>query len=169
MDNRDSRAKRTPKELWLYRNYTDSRYGPSAQERQILEMIVRGAPLSGTLNKLCTLIDLEIGNTVSVVSVVDDGGGHVSAHAQSATQVGLILFSSTDIFSRSKTLLGTLEIYGCDPRLLTANENQLIQRVALLAAIALQRHKDAQKLNRTSGNWDCALDRGADEKPPFIN
>jgi hypothetical protein len=169
MDNRDSRAKRAPKELWLYRNFAESRNGHLAQERQILEMIMRGAPLSGTLNKLCSLIDLEIGNSVSVVSVVDDGARHVSANAQSARQIGLILFSSTDIFSRSKTLLGILEIYGCDPRLLTANESQLIQRVARLAAIALQRHKDAQELERSSRNSEIALDSGVNEEPPFIN
>ena len=167
MDNRDSRAKRTPKALWRYENCTDNSYGPLAQERQILEMIVLGAPLSGTLNELCSMIDLEIDNAVSVVSIVGDAGGHVSANAKMATQVGLILLSSTDIFSRSKTILGTLEIYGCDPRLLSASENQLIQRVARLAAIALQRNKDAQELKRSSGNSEIA--QGTHEKPPFIN
>ncbi len=169
MDDHDPRTKRAPKELWLYRNCIDNKYGPSAQERQILEMIVLGAPLPETLNRLCSIIDVEIGDVVSVVSLADEEGIHFCAKAQSAVQVGLTLFSSTDIVSRSRTLLGTLEIYGCDPRLPTAVETQVIQRVARLAAVALQRHKDAEELERFSRNSASAADDDEIERSPFIN
>jgi GAF domain-containing protein len=71
--------------------------------------------------------------------------------------------------SRSRTLLGTLEIYGCDPRLPTALETQVIQRVARLTAIALQRYKDAEELERASRNSPNSLDNDEPEPPPFIN
>jgi hypothetical protein len=169
MDDHDPRTKRAPKELWLYRNFINNKYGPLAQERQILEMIVLGAPLPETLNRLCSIIDMEIGDVVSAVSLADEEGIHFCANAQSAMQVGLTLFSSTDILSRSRTLLGMLEIYGCDPRLPTAVEIQVIQRVARLVAIALQRYKDAHELERFSENSANAGDNDDIEKPPFIN
>jgi hypothetical protein len=169
MDDHDPRPKRAPKELWLSRNCTDNKYGSLAQERQILEMIVLGAPLAATLNRLCSVIDIEIGDVVSVVSLADEEGVHFCAKAQTAMQVGLTLFSSTDILSRSRTLLGTLEIYGCDPRLPTALETQVIQRVARLTAIALQRYKDAEELERASRNSPNSLDNDEPEPPPFIN
>ncbi len=169
MDDHDPRAKRAPKEVWLFQNCIDGKYGPSAQERRILEMIVLGAPLPETLNRLCCIIDVEIGDVVSVVSLADEEGVHFCAKAQSAVQVGLTLFSSTDIVSRSRTLLGTLEIYGCDPRLPTALETQVIQRVARLAAVALQRHKDAEELERCSINSASAADDDEIERAPFIN
>lgn len=169
MNNHDPRVKRAPKELWLYRNCTDSRYRPLAQERQILEMIVLGAPLPIILNKLCTVIDLEIGNSVSVVSLSDERESHFGPKAQMAMQVGLELFSSTEIFSRTKTVMGILEIYVCDSRLPTPQENQLIERVARLVVIGLQRDKDAEELERSSRNSLREMDADATEKPPLIN
>ncbi len=161
--------KERPKSCGCHRNCTDNKYGPLAQERQILEMIVLGAPLAETLNRLCSIIDVEIGDVVSVVSLADEEGIHFCAKAQTAMQVGLTLFSSTDILSRSGTLLGTLEIYGCDPRLPTVLETRVIQRVARLAAIALQRHKDAEELERASRNSSNSPDNDEPERPPFIN
>ena len=169
MADHDPRAKRAPKELWLYRNYIDQKYGPLAQERQILEMIVLGAPLPETLNRLCSIIDVEIGDVVSVVSLADEEGIHFCPKAQSAMQVGLTLFSSTDILSRSKNLLGTLEIYGCDPRLPTLHESQVIQKVARLVAIAVQRHEDAQEIERGSRDSASVRDNFETGKPPYIN
>jgi hypothetical protein len=169
MDDNQSRAKRAPRELWLYRNYTDNKYGPWAQERQILEVIALGAPLPGILNKLCSMIDAQIGNVVSVVSLADETESHFGPRSQTAMRVGLTEFSSTDIFSRSKTLLGTLEIYTCDSRQPTPDENRLIQRVVRLAAVALQRHKDAEELERSSRDPRSAVDGDEAEKPPFIN
>jgi hypothetical protein len=169
MDDHDARVKRAPKELWLSRNCADNKYEPLAQERQILEMIALDAPLPSTLNRLCSIVDVEIGDVVSVISLAEEESSRSFAKARSAMKVGLTLFSSTDVFSRSKTLLGTLEIYGCDSRLPTAHENELIKRVARLAAIALQRHKDAQELERSGRNPGSAPDIDEAETPRYIN
>jgi hypothetical protein len=168
VDSHDPRAKRSPKELWLYRNCIDNNCGSLAQERQIFEMIALGAPLPVILNKLCTMINLQVGNVISVVSLPDKRGSHFDPNPQTAIQIGLDVFSSTGIFSRSKTLLGILEIYTCDSRPPAPNENQLIERVARLAAIALQRQKDLER-ERSSRNSRMEIDADIIHKPPLIN
>ena len=168
MDSHDPRTNRSPKKLWLYRNCTDNSYGPLAQERQILEMIALGPPLPVILNKLCSMINLQIGNVVSVVSLPDKRGSHFGPKPQTAIQVGLDVFSSTGIYSRNKTLLGILDIYTCDSRPPAPNENQLIERVARLATIALQHHKDIE-LEKSCRNSRIEMDADTLHKPPLIN
>src|ERR1700689_2670006 len=106
-------------------------------EKHIRELISLGAPLPGILNELCTAIDVQIGNVVSLVWLPDELDSHLYTSAQSAMQMGLSIFSSVCILSREEALLGTLEIYGCDPRRPTPDEFQLIGRVVNLAAVAL--------------------------------
>lgn len=168
MADHESRTKRAPEEFWVDRDCNDNRRSQLAGERHILELISLGAPLPGILNKLCTAIDFQIGNVVSLVLLPDGEENHFCSVTQSALQVGLHLFSSTDILSRDKTLLGTLEIYGCDPRRPTQHEYRLIERVAHLAAIALQRHDDQQDFERPSRRSKDGTD-SALERPPFIN
>src|SRR5580700_11214983 len=116
MDDHESRTTRVPRELWPYQHCNDDSRRQLVGEGHILELISLGAPLPGILNKLCTAIDFQIGNVVSLVLLPDGEENHLCSVTQSATQVGLSVFSSTDILSRDKTLLGILEIYGCDPR-----------------------------------------------------
>jgi hypothetical protein len=168
MADHGSRTKGAPREFWPYQQCDDKRRSPLAGERHILELISLGAPLPGILNKLCTAIDIQIGNMVSLFLLPDGEDNHICSVTQSALQVGLHLFSSTDILSRDKTLLGTLEIYGCDLRRPTSHEYKLIQRVVHLAALALQRHEDEEDFERSSRRSRSRLD-GAIEKPRFIN
>jgi hypothetical protein len=168
MADHPSRTKRSPDEFSLFLHPSDNRRNSFAEERHILELISLGAPLPGILNQLCTAIDVRIGNVVSLV-LLPDVEYYLGSIAQSALQVGLNVFSSTPILSRDKTLLGKLEIYGCDPRLPTSQEARLIDRVSHLAAIALQRHADEdvdfeRPSRRSKSGVDAALDR-----PPFIN
>jgi hypothetical protein len=120
------------------------------------------------LNKLCTAIDVQIGNVVSLFLLPDEEANHSCSVTQIAMQVGLHVFSSTDILSRDMTFLGTLEIYGCDPRRPTPYECQLIARVMDLAAIAIQRHGDEEDFERLSRRSRDEMG-GARERPPFIN
>jgi GAF domain len=167
MGDNESSPKRTPKRPIFRKPETESRYGPLAEERQVLEQIVLGAPLPQTLNRLCTMIDNTIVNVVAMVSLPDDEDPNIYVSAETAAQVGLKLFSSIAILSRDHILLGTLEIYGCDPRLPTPHEIQFIERVVRLAAFALQRYKQAHERSfRRSGG---AIDESASEKEPFIN
>jgi hypothetical protein len=164
----ESRTKWAPGEPWLSRDCTHNRRSQLAGERHILELISLGAPLPGILNKLCAAIDVRIGNVVSLISLPDDVENHVSSIAQSAIQAGLTVFSSTNILSRDRTLLGKLEIYCCDPRRPTQHESQVIERVIHLAAIALQHHEDEEDFERSSKRLRSRIG-GALEGPPFIN
>lgn len=168
MADHGSRTKGAPREFWPYQHRNDNRRSPLAGERHILELISLGAPLPGILNKLCTAIDVQIGNVVALFLLPDGDENHLCSVTESAIQVGLHLFSSTDILSCDKTLLGTLEVYGCDPRRPTSHEYKLIQRVVHLAALALQRHEDEEDFERSSRRSRSRLD-GAIEKPRFIN
>src|SRR5271170_6420577 len=138
-----SRSKRSPADFRFDRQCTDNRRAQVVGERQILELISLGAALPGILNKLCMMIDVRIGDVVSIVSLADTDESHFCSMTNSALQVGLEEFSSHAIFSTDKAFLGTLEIFGCEPRRPTLSEYQLIERVIHLAALALEGHQPA--------------------------
>jgi len=168
MADHGSRTRGALGESWPYRQGADKRRGPLAGERHILELISLGAPLPGILNKLCTALDVQIGDVVSLILPPDGEANRLGSVAQTAMQVGLHVFDSVDIFGRDETLLGTLEIYGCDPRLPTGDEYRLIERVVHLAAIALQRHDDREDFERASRRSRDAMDDTLEPRP-FIN
>jgi hypothetical protein len=168
MADRVLRMIRAPEQSWIDRHCNDSRRSELAGERHILELISLGAPLPGILNKLCTALDVQIGNVVSLVLPSDPEANCLWSITQCAVQVGLHFFASADILGREKTRLGTLEIYSCDPRQPTWAEYQLIERVVHLAAIALQRHHDDDNFERPSRGSREDMD-DAPERPPFIN
>ena len=144
MADHEARTKRALGALWPYLHCTDYRHGQFEGERQSLDLISLGAPLARILNRLCLAIDVQIGDVISLVSLTDEQENHFCSVTQRALQVGLDVYSSTGILSPDQTLLGTLEIYACDPRRPTPHENELIERVNHLAAIALQHHADEQ-------------------------
>ena len=84
--------------------------------RDTLELISLGAHLPGILNRLCTAIDVQIGNVVSLVVLPNGEQNQLGPLTRSAMQVGLSVFSSTAILSRDKSLLGTFQLYCCDQR-----------------------------------------------------
>ena len=73
-------------------------------------------PLPGILNRLCTAIDVQIGNVVSLVVLPKGEENQLGPLTKSAMQVGLNVFSSTAILSRDKSVLGTFQLYCCDQR-----------------------------------------------------
>ncbi|MGA7853481.1 MAG: GAF domain-containing protein [Candidatus Acidiferrales bacterium] len=168
MTEHEARTKRALGALWPYPHGTGNRHGQFEGERQILELISLGAPLAGILNRLCIVIDVQIGDVISLVSLADAEENHFCSITQRAVEVGLDVFSSTGILSVDQTLLGTLEIYACDPRRPTQGEHELIERVSHLAGIALQRHADEQDFARASRRSGDGI-AGAQGLPPFIN
>jgi hypothetical protein len=168
MANHKVHTKREPREFGFCRQCDDKRRSQLSGERNILELISLGAPLPVILNKLCTAIDVQIGDVVSLVLLPGVGESHVSSIAQSATQFGLNVFSSTSILSRDKNPMGTLQIYCCDQRNPTAHEFQLIERVVHLAAIAFQHHEDEENFERPSRRSGSGIDNAV-ERPPLIN
>src|SRR5580658_415994 len=129
MGDNMSHMRRVPRGFGLHQHFSDTRRGQLVGERQILELISLGAPLPGILNRLCTAIDIQIGNVVSLVFLSDREENDLYSITDSAMQFGLNIFSSTRILSRDKSLLGTLQIYCCDERCPTPREYRLIERV----------------------------------------
>jgi len=148
MDEHESRTTRAPRELWPYQHCEDDSRRQLGGEGHILELISLGAPLPGILNRLCTAIDLQIGNVVSLVVLPNGEENQLGPLTKSAMQVGLGVFSSTGIRSRDNRLLGTFQIYCCDQRRPTRQEFQLIGRVVQLAAIALQHNIDKENFEK---------------------
>lgn len=168
MADHESRTKQAPEESWVNRHCNDNKGSPWEGERHILELISQGAALPEILNKLCTVIDVQVGNVVSLFLLPDGEQNHPGSVSQSAIKLGLHVFSSTDILSRHKTHLGTLEIYGCDPRRPTADEYRLIERVVYFAALAFERHRDEEDFERPSRRSRDEMG-SAPQRPPFIH
>jgi hypothetical protein len=163
-----SRTKRPHPPFQLHRHSTDNRRGQLVGERQILELIALGAPLPGILNKLCMMIDVRIGNVVSIVSLPEQAENHFCSMTHSALHVGLEIFSFSAILSPDRIFLGMLEIFGCDPRRPTMLEYHLIDRVTYLAARALQRPEPGERADAPAIKAKARV-VGPLEKPPYIN
>jgi hypothetical protein len=163
-----SRIKQPHLDFQLHRQSTDNRRCQLVGERQILELISLGAPLPGILNKLCMMMDVRIGNVVSIITLPDQAENHFCSMTHSALQVGLEIFSSSAILSPDKIFLGMLEIFGCDRRRPTVLEYHLIDRVTYLAALALQRPEPVDRVQEPEIKPKGKL-VGPLEKPPFIN
>jgi hypothetical protein len=169
-----SRTKRPYLEFQHHRQSTDNRRCQVVGERQILELIALGAPLPGILNKLCMMIDVRIGNVVSIISLPDQAENHFCSMTHSALQVGLEIFSSNAILSSDRIFLGMLEIFGCDPRRPTMLEFHLIDRITYLAALALQRPESPGAPREDDHAETLEIKPkgklvGPLEKPPYIN
>jgi hypothetical protein len=166
-----SRTKRSLADFRLHRQSTDNRRCQLVDEHQILQLISLGAPLPGILNKLCMMIDVRIGNVVSIVSLPHEVENHLCFLTHNALQVGLEIFSSSAILSSDSTFLGMLEIFGCDPRCPTMLEYHLIDRVSYLAALALERSEPPEPDNGFERSAPKPKGKllGPLEKPSFIN
>ena len=132
-------------------------------ERNILALISRGAPLPEVLNNLCTAIDLQIGNIVSVVLLPDDTERSFETIARGALQFGLRLYWSADIPFRDQGVLGSIEMYCCVPRTPTPFELKLIQRATFLAAVAIRRYHGDEVRSSAGREWKRALERRSHE------
>jgi hypothetical protein len=140
-----------------------------AGEGQLLEMISAGAPLPQVLDKVCTVLDVQVGNIVSLVLLPDDSEHTFHAIAQSAAKFGLTSFSCVAILSPSEEFFGTLETYCCFPRKPTLNEGQLIERAAHLAALAIQQYNHDVETEDWPLDWRGATGRRPCEGPPSSN
>ncbi|MGB2639755.1 MAG: hypothetical protein WAN32_12450, partial [Candidatus Acidiferrum sp.] len=106
-------------------------------------------PVPEILNEICTAVDCQIGNMVSLISLPEDETANVADIARSAKLFGLYIFFSVGIFAEGGTELGSLEMYCCTARDPSRREVQLIERAACLAAIAIER--DAEAVRQANG------------------
>ena len=107
-------------------------------EREIQRSIFAQVPVPELLNRICSALDCEIGNVVSLVSVLDDLTTDFAAIAENAKHFGLHMFCSIELVSANRGLLGKLVLYSCEPGMPTRRELDLIKRAACLAAIAIE-------------------------------
>lgn len=105
-------------------------------EERILRSIAGRTPVPEILNGICTALDCQIGNMVSLISVPDDVASVVEM-ARNASLFGLHIFFSRNIFAESGEELGSLEMFSSIARDPLPNELLLIERAVCLAAIAL--------------------------------
>lgn len=114
----------------------------SSLEEHVLRSISSRAPLPMVLNEICSVLDCQIGNVVSLISFPGDEGGDPAAIGRNAQLFGLYTFCSERVCDGSGELLGVLEMYCSIARSPNASEFQLIERATCLAAIAIKRHKE---------------------------
>jgi hypothetical protein len=140
-----------------------------AGEGHLLELISTGVPLPQVLNKVCTALDVQLGNVVSLVLLPDNEEHTAHTIANTAAEFGLSVFSRTAILSPSEELFGTFEIYCCFLRTPAPSEDKLIQRATHLAALAIQHHYHGRDPGNFSLDWNGAIDRGSREASPSRN
>ena len=107
------------------------------REERILRSIAVRAPVPQILNEICTALDCQIGNMVSLISLPQDDIASTAEIARNAALFGLHIFSSAGIFGECDEELGSLEMYCCTERNPSSPELQLIERAVCLAAIAM--------------------------------
>ncbi len=113
-------------------------------ESQLRELILTDKPLAEVLNRICSALDVQIGNVISVVLRRDE-------LPEQSARFGLYLFSCCAILSTNRQLLGTLETYSCLLKNPTVDEARLIQRASQFAALAFQRHDVYPKTDSPTG------------------
>ncbi len=155
MDKYDSRSRDTSQILGLRRSSDDRIQYLLKAEEQLLQSISARAPLFEVLDRICSAIDSQIGNMVSLISLPGDDVTDHAAIARIAALFGLHVFCSAGVVAENDELLGSLEMYCCVPRRPSAREFQLIERATCLAAIAITRHNEAghQGYCGVEGNW----------------
>jgi GAF domain-containing protein len=112
-------------------------------EEQLLQSIPARAPLLEVLDRICSAINSQIGNMVSLISLPGDDVTDHAAIARIAALFGLHAFCSSGVVAENDELLGSLEMYSCVQRRPSAREFQLIKRATCLAAIAIRHHNAA--------------------------
>jgi len=115
----------------------------SRLEEHVLQSISSRAPLPKVLNEICSVLDCQIGNVVSLISLPGDDARDLEVIARNAALFGLYTFCSEGVFGESDELLGFLEMYSSVARSPNAREFQLIERAMCLAAMAINRHNEA--------------------------
>jgi hypothetical protein len=167
MSKEESRTNWAPGQFSLLRQSFGRNQTDLQGEYSILEMISIAAPLPDILNKLCSAIDLQIGNVVSVILLADEAEHGLQAIARGARQYGLHVFWTASISARGKNVLGSFEMCCSVPRTPTTAELQLIQRVTNLAGLAIRRHNSQEDLASFSKDWKMALRKSSHAESPL--
>jgi hypothetical protein len=112
-------------------------------EDQLLQSISDRAPLPEVLNRICGALDSQIGNVVSLISLLRDDASKLATIAMNAALFGLYPFYSERVVDENDELLGSLEMYCCVRRRPSREEFRLIERAKCLASIAIKLDNEA--------------------------
>jgi hypothetical protein len=138
-------------------------------EEQLLQSISARAPLAQVLNKICSVLDWDIGNVVSLISPPEEDATDLADMVANAKRFGLYSFCSAGVLAENDELLGSLEMYSCVARSPSLEEVQLIQRAACLAAIAIQRDAEMRGNDNCSFHGRRSMRKYGPESPAYIN
>jgi hypothetical protein len=131
-------------------------------EEQLLQSISTHASLPKVLNEICSALDLQIGNVVSLIPLPGDDPSELATIAGNAALFGLYTFCSEGIVDENEVPVAFLEMYCSVGRSPNAGERQVIERAKGLVAIAIQRHHDAA----AEGNRTVRADMAARGRLP---
>jgi GAF domain-containing protein len=143
MNEYHSRSRAGSQILRLRRSSDDKIQYLMRAEEQLLQSIPACTPLLEVLDRICSAINSQIGNVVSLISLPHDDVTDHAEIARIAALFGLHAFCSAGVIAENGELLGSLEMYCCVPRSPSAWESQLIKRAACLSAIAIRHHHAA--------------------------
>jgi hypothetical protein len=138
-------------------------------EEQLLQSISSHASLPKVLNEICSALDFQIGNVVSLITLPGDDPSELAAIATNAARFGLHTFCSEGVGAENDELLGFLEMHCSVPRNPTAAEVQLIERAKCLAAIAIKRHNEASHQDNGDERRNPAVPKRVLEWPASRN
>ena len=169
MNEYDSGSGATPQRRNPHRSLDDKIQYLLRAEEQLLQSISSHAPLAKVLNEICSALDFQIGNVVSLIALPGDDPSELADIAMNATHFGLHTFFSEGIAAENDELLGSLEIYCSVPRNPTAEEVQLMERAKCLAAIAIKRHNEASDQDDGGGRRNQGAQKRVLEWPASWN
>jgi hypothetical protein len=143
MNEYDSGSRDRPQKQKPHRNIDDKIEYLLSAEDQLLQSFSDRAPLPEVLNRICSALDSQIGNVVSLISLLGDDASKLATIAMNAALFGLYPFYSERVVDENDELLGSLEMYCCVPQRPSASEFQLIERAKCLASIAIKLDNEA--------------------------
>jgi hypothetical protein len=138
-------------------------------EERLLQLISNRTPLPKILNEICSALDCQIGNVVSLISLPGDDSGELATIAMNATLFGLHTFCSEKIVAGNEELLGFLEMYSGLPRCPSRDEAQFIERAKCLASIAIKLHNEARRQGRSVARGNRPVRGNVSEWPASLN
>jgi hypothetical protein len=138
-------------------------------EERLLQLISTHAPLPKALNEICSALDCQIGNVVSLISLPGGDADELAAIAMNATLFGLHTFCSEEIVAENEELLGFLEMYTSLPRCPSRDEAQFIECAKCLAAIAIKLHNEAHRQGRGGARGNRPVRGSVPEWPASLN
>jgi hypothetical protein len=128
-------------------------------EEHLLSAIASRASLQGILNGICSALNFQIGNVVSLIARSGNDDWDLGEGALKAALCGLFMFSSESILAEDGEVLGNFEVYCCVSRKPTDNESQLIKRAGCLATVAIKLIDETESGSDQAhrGNWPALI------------